>query len=571
MQKMEEREKPAVAIGMAASQYIHSGLAPWCLAAGVQTYAPWLRPAVVESTVNRPPQVLAAALAAEKPRVVGLCCYIWNIRFIRELAPLLKAALPGVPLVLGGPEVSYCAAEVFERIPEADYILSGEGEKSFAQLCAALCAGVQPVPGAIGGLCTRSAPDAPPCTPAGDWPAPYTPAYFAALHGRIAYLETSRGCPFSCAFCLSGRCGSVRFLPVERAERELLALAHSGAKTVKLVDRTFNCNKGRALRLWRFILERYGREIPAGVCFHFEIGGDLLDDECIALLRSAPAGSLQLEIGLQSFTPAVLEAVHRTADPDRLCANIRALTEKGNLHVHVDLIAGLPSETLPQFAAGFDRAWALGAQQLQLGFLKLLYGSALRQSAAADGCIYDPEPPYEVFATPALSAAQLQRLHGVADAVDRVHNSGRFSLTLAYALQASGLGPFELFCRLADGLAGRDPCRLSLDEYTALVQAALAAVPGIQPAALRDALVCDRLASNSTGRLPLCLRRYDPAGLKAAAKALPPAAPGTRRGLALLYGSRRAVWADYEAAARSPVTGRWPLHFCNFDTFLSES
>ncbi len=547
-----------VAIGIFESKYIHSSLAPWCLAAGLRQWAPQLRAVVCESTINRPVEELAQTLYAAQPAVIGLCCYIWNMPQVEALLPLLKEALPDVPVVLGGPEVSWCAPQVLARLPQADYVISGEGEEPFARLCAALCA--NSAADEIDGVCTRTRPDAPAYLPAGDWPSPYSEEYFAALNGRIAYLETSRGCPFSCAFCLSGRCGSVRFLPMERAKNELLILANSGTQTVKLVDRTFNCDRRRADELWRFIAEEYGRRIPTGVRFHFEIGGDLLDEENLAVLAAMPKGSIQLEIGLQSFHEPTLEAIHRKTDTDRLCRNIRALLAAKNIHVHIDLIAGLPLETPELFAHSFDTAYALEAHQLQLGFLKLLHGAALRESAAQDGCRYAQDPPYEVCETRWYPAAALRQLHCTEDALERLYNSGRFALTLRYILETTALSPYALFAGVGEALREYDTQRTSLDEYTAAVYAYFCALSGVEPAVLRDVMVCDRLASNRTGRLPACLQVQDPAGLKAAAKALPPTAPGVRRGLAVLYTQKSIVWADYTDDTRDIITGRWELH-----------
>ncbi|MEG1773678.1 MAG: radical SAM protein, partial [Oscillospiraceae bacterium] len=295
-------ESLAVVIGTLNSQYIHSSLAPWCLLAGVRAFGdPGLCARVVEGTINEPPERMLERLVAAAPAAVGFCCYIWNItQTLALLAPLQKR-LPGLRIILGGPEVSYCAAAVLEACPAVDFVLSGEGERPFALLLNALLR--HEPPAGLPGVCLRTADGifcAPPYTPDDTPPSPYGPDYFSALSGRIAYLETSRGCPFSCAFCLSGRCGGARFFPLERARRELLLLANSGAKTVKLVDRTFNANPERARAIFRFLLEHYGSDIPQGVCFHFEIAGDLLDDETLALLAAAPPGAIQMEIGLQS-------------------------------------------------------------------------------------------------------------------------------------------------------------------------------------------------------------------------------------------------------------------------------
>ena len=556
---MAECTLPTIAIGIFESQYIHSSLAPWCLAAGIRQWTPQLRPVVCESTINRPVEELAEKIIALQPAVIGLSCYIWNMPQVEILLPLLKAALPHIPIVLGGPEVSWRAPQVLTRLQEVDFVISGEGEEPFARLCAALTARTDTAD--IPGVCSRTRPDAPAHLPDGTWPSPYCQEYFAALDGRIAYLETSRGCPFSCAFCLSGRCGGVRFLPMERTKAELLALAGSGTRTIKLVDRTFNCDRRRADELWRFIAAEYGKGIPKSVRIHFEIGGDLLDEENLAVLAAMPKGSIQLEIGLQSFFEPTLEAIHRKTDTEKLCRNIRTLLAGGNIHVHIDLIAGLPLETPELFAKSFDTAYTLGAHQLQLGFLKLLHGAALREAAGKNGFVYTDVPPYEVTATHWYPAEAMIRLHRTEDALDRLYNSGRFTLTLAFLLETTGLTPFALFERTGEALCHLNPQQLSLDEYTAAVHDFFRTLPGVDAAVLRDIMVCDRLASNRTGRLPTCLQIQDPAGLKAAAKALPPAAPGIRRGLAILYAQNRIVWADYAEDTLDVITERWPLQF----------
>ncbi len=546
-----------VVIGMLQSQYIHSGLAPWCLAAGIRRYATALTPLVCESTVNRPVEAFVADILSHEPAVVGLCCYIWNITLTEQAVRLLKAARPQLPIVLGGPEVSYCTGQVFRRLPEVDAIISGEGELPFALLCESILTG-NPVPDNLG-IALPGMPEPASYTPCGDWPSPYSDDYFSALKGRIAYLETSRGCPFRCAFCLSGRCGGVRFLPMDRVKKELCLLAHSGTQTVKLVDRTFNANAPRAREIWQFLIEEYGKAVPVGVCFHFEIGGDLLDEESFTLLARAPKGLFQLEIGLQSFYEPTLAAVCRHTNAQRLCANIRRVLAPGNLHIHIDLIAGLPLETFELFAQSFNIAYSLQAHQLQLGFLKLIFGAALRDTAENDGTQYRPQPPYEVLSTRWITADQLDTLRTVADCVDRLYNSGRFRLTLDYLLQTTEQTPFELFCRLAEGFAGVDTTRISLEEYTALLQKTAAGLTGVDAARLRDVMCCDRLASNRTGKLPPCLQITDPAGLKAAAKALPAPPPDTHRGLAILYTYRKIVYCDYNMLNYDSILGRWQL------------
>ena len=336
------------------SQYIHSSLAPWCLLSGVRAFADASVSAeVVEGTVNESPDAVFARILEKDPQVVSFSCYIWNIEAVLRLTARLKRVVPGLRVVLGGPEVSYRAGELLGAEPSVDFVLSGEGERPFAALLTALSCGL-PL-GDIEGLCYRdgdavivSEPYVTDELP----PSPYCEEYFNTLNGRIAYLETSRGCPFSCAFCLSGRCGGVRYYPLERVHREIVLLANSGAKTVKFVDRTFNADRKRALSVIRFIRERYGTDIPPDVCFHFEVAGDLLDEDTLTQLSESPAGLFQMEIGIQSFHEPTLSAVSRKTNVERLVRNIHRLLACRTVHVHIDLIAGLPREDMDIFERG---------------------------------------------------------------------------------------------------------------------------------------------------------------------------------------------------------------------------
>ena len=549
------------------SKYVHSSLAPWCLLAGVKAYCPaHIQAHVVEGTINEALADISARIVEKQPAVVGLSCYIWNITPVLELVKILKAELPRVVIVLGGPEVSYNAAEVLADNPLVDYIVSGEGERPFALLLNALCQSKQVE--SIPGVCGRTKSGvytSPPYTPEDEPPSPYTEEYFSALNGRIAYLETSRGCPFSCAFCLSGRCGSVRCYPLERAKEELLHLATSGTQTVKLVDRTFNANRPRTLELFRFILKNYGKAIPSGVCFHFEVAGDLLDDETVTLLAQAPAGAIQLEIGLQSFNPVTLDAIHRKTDITRLTHNLARVIAGGNMHIHLDLIAGLPFEDYASFAQSFNTALALRPNMLQLGFLKLLHGAPMRENPQEYPCSYSDEPPYEVTETPWLSSSELARLHQIEDAVERLYNSGRFKRTLNYLLECFTCTPFELFERFADSSAEHMTERITLDDYTALVYEYFGGQPNIDKTVLRDNMVCDRLATNASGRLPPVLYRRDKAYKRVFAEMNAceetRTQSGVKRGIAWLYSKHCAVYADYRPEIKDPVTGEYPLHY----------
>ncbi len=543
------------------SQYIHSTLAPWYLLAGVRAHAPSVTAEVVEGTVNESPDAVFTRIMEKAPQVVSFSCYIWNIEAVLRLTARLKRAVPGLLVVLGGPEVSYRAKDLLQLEPSVDCVLSGEGERPFAMLLESLHDGT-PL-NEIPGLCYRDGDtiiEREPYVTSELPPSPYCPEYFDTLNGRIAYLETSRGCPFSCAFCLSGRCGGVRYYPLERAQSEILLLANSGTKTVKFVDRTFNADRKRALPIIRFIREHYGTDIPRDVCFHFELAGDLLDEETLTVLSESPAGLFQMEIGIQSFHAPTLAAIARKTDIERLKRNVGRLLACQTVHVHIDLIAGLPQEDRNTFAASFNAAYSLSPHMLQLGFLKLLYGAPMREHPTEYPCDYSDEPPYEVVRTPWLTEDELRRLHRLETVLDRLYNSGRFRRTLAYLLRATGDSPFRLFERLSDSLPHE---RVSLDAYTERLYAVCAVWDAVDAESLRGNLACDRIATNSSGILPPCLRAHE-----TERKRLKRLADtderfcrpdSVKRGTAYVDG--RLVYADYTAP--HPVTGEYPLFYFN--------
>lgn len=538
------------------SKYIHSSLAPWCLLAGVRAYCDEkIIAKVVEGTINEDYENIVCRLVSENADVYGFSCYIWNIDFVKKIASLVKERT-GAVIVFGGPEVSYNADEILRDNESVDFVLSGEGEESFASLCTCL-AGNKDF-SSVNGLCYRANRKiivSEPVVSEKEPVSPYCEEYFASLKGRIAYIEASRGCPFSCAFCLSGRCGKLVLFDIERIKKEILLLAKSGTQTVKFIDRTFNAKKDRANEILKFIIDNYGTGIPRDVCFHFEIDGGTLHESTLEILKKAPVGLFQLEVGLQSFNPDTLRAVHRNPDTSKLENTIKNLLSAGNIHIHADLIAGLPYENLESFGNSFNKLYFLKPDMLQLGFLKLLHGSELREKSDDFDCIYHPNAPYEVISTDCLSDDDMQIIHYAEDAADRLYNSGRFRKTLDFLVDDCGFSPFNIFASFGEFTA--DKKNIPLDEYLGLVYNFFGSKT--DNVKLRDALVCDRLSSNSSGVLPEILKIKDDR-LKRIKKHLSENLQIKGKvGCAILCGENKVVYCDYKK--KNPVTGNYELSY----------
>ncbi len=486
------------------SKFIHSSLAPWYLKASAKKHCDNVECEIYETTINESKDKIVDEILQKNVELVAFSVYIWNASFVMEISREIKAQ-KNVKILFGGPEVSYNAKQVLSEHGHVDYIISGEGELPFAMLCAGA-----PLED-ISGLCYRGEKELvikPPHISCDDPPSPYTEEYLRSLNGRISYIETSRGCPYRCAFCLSGRCGGVRFFDLDEAKRNILLLANSGTKTVKFIDRTFNADKKRANEIFKFIIEKSKFEIPKGVCFHFEIEGNILDDEIIDTLSNARAGLFQMEIGLQSFNKETLSKINRKTNTSRLKINVQRLLELGNIHIHLDLIAGLPCEDLKSFSQGFNEAISLGTHVVQLGFLKLLHGSKLREKSNEYGLNFDIAPPYEVRFTPWISESELEKLHIVEDIFDRLYNSGRFSRTVRYihSLVENAFG-FYLDCGMY--VENNEKTR-TLDEFSELVYKFTLKMARVDPFVLRDCMAQDRLATNRMGVLPEFLKVKSP-------------------------------------------------------------
>jgi len=456
------------------SKFIHSALAPWYLKASCGPDCGQVL--VLERTVNENQDKVLSSIYLHKPDVAAFSCYIWNIRYVLDLASSLKKLLPATTIVLGGPEVSYCAAEMLRDYPFVDFVLAGEGEISFPGLLSLLAkrydnrgtdemsgsndrsGGISCVPAGIDsieGIVYRSGSGITEARPAvvkdlDSLKSPYTEEMISSLSNKIVYFEASRGCPFSCSYCLSSATAGTRFFSFERVCSELDKLVKSGVKQIKFVDRTFNANPERAKGIVRYILE-LNQQLTGGetaVCnFHFEVGADLFDDEFIGLLSGAPQGLIQLEAGVQSTNEEALAAVCRKTDVGKLLSNIEKIRRNGNIHVHADLIAGLPYEDFRSFGKSFSDVYSVKPHHLQLGFLKFLKGTKLRDEAEYYGYRFCDHAPYEILAGHDISAEELIRLKGIEELLERYYNSGRFMYSLDYMIRSFFNSPFEFFER----------------------------------------------------------------------------------------------------------------------------
>ena len=493
-----------IAIMCLNSKYIHASLAPWCLLAGVKAFCKTnVNAKVVESTINADLDKFVNSI--EKADIYAFSCYIWNIEQTLYVCQKLKQKY-NAKIVVGGPEVAYRAQDVLARYSFVDFVLSGEGEFNFPKLVEAL--NNSALLSEVDGLTYRekgSILSNPEVVYATTPPNPYCKEFYDNLKGRICYIETSRGCPYRCAFCLSGRCSSLRFFDIDTVKENIILLANSGTKTVKFVDRTFNANYRRANEILRFIKENYGTKIPPDVCFHFEIAGDILHQETLKILSLMPKGAVQLEIGMQSFNEDTLKIINRKTDTQKLIKNIKTLLSFGNMHIHIDLIAGLTGEDINSFKNSFNIGYSLHAHMLQMGFLKLFYGSDMRENTDKYPCEYSTTPPYEVTSTPWLTNKEIVALKNCEDALERLYNSGRFLLTLDYLIGDVGIKPFDLFFDFGNAVNGN---KLSLSIYAQKFFEFYKDRCNTQ--ILREKIVCDMLKSGCEKHIPEILKIKDP-------------------------------------------------------------
>lgn len=452
------------------AKYIHSNPAIYSLRAyagrELQSHI-----VLAEYTINQRMQDILADLYGRKPDCIGFSCYIWNWELIRELLAELPKILPGTDIWLGGPEVSFDAPEVLTQFPQVKGIMVGEGEATFRELLQWYVDEEREPErlGQIQGLCLHTG-----CTAARELTDMNTlPFLYAAeasgpavsqqtsgpgtdcspeaadalvpFEHKIIYYESSRGCPYRCSYCLSSIDKKVRLRDIEIVKRELQFFLDRRVKQVKFLDRTFNCDHRHAMEIWRYLYEH-----DNGVTnFHFEISADILREEEIALLNKLRPGLAQLEIGVQSTNPETIRAINRVMDVERLERVVAEIHKGHNIHLHLDLITGLPYENYDSFVNSFNRVYAMKPEQLQLGFLKVLKGSPMEEKAEEYGIVYLDRPPYEVLYTKWLSYEEVLRLKRVEEMVELYYNSCQFTHTLP-CLERLFAHPFAMYEALAE-------------------------------------------------------------------------------------------------------------------------
>lgn len=437
------------------AKYIHSNLAVYDLRAFAEAYLTKEAEIIIkEYTINHSMQDILAGIYKEKPDVLCFSCYIWNIRYVEELAEEFHKLCPEVPIWVGGPEVSY-ETELFLRVNTAvTGVMIGEGEQTFLEICEyyatksvkkLTCEDEMPI-SEIAGIAYRKEENI--CFTA-DREAldmnriPFCYDHITDFTNRIIYYESSRGCPFRCSYCLSSVEKQLRFRDLGLVKKELAFFLEKQVPQVKFVDRTFNCRHEHAMEIWRFI-----KEHDNGVTnFHFEISADLLTKDELALIQTMRPGLIQLEIGVQSTNDATIREIHRTMDLVRLREVVGQIQAGGNIHQHLDLIAGLPYEDYETFTKSFDEVYSWKPNQLQLGFLKVLKGSYLYEHAAEYEVKYHAKPPYEVLCTKWLTFSEVLCIKQVEEMLEVYYNSGQYEVTMKM-LETQFESPFAMYQRL---------------------------------------------------------------------------------------------------------------------------
>jgi radical SAM superfamily enzyme YgiQ (UPF0313 family) len=514
---------PRIVLATLNAKYIHASLGLRCLLANMDRHGGDGLRAVTqlrEFVIQQRPTQIVEELLALNPQVIGLGIYIWNVVETTQVLRLLKALRPDIKVVLGGPEVSH-EIEAQDICRLADHVITGWGDVSFPKVCRALLDGPQPLMKVIAG-------EQPPLD---ELAFPYDEYTDADIAKRLLYVEASRGCPFKCEFCLSALDKTAWAFELDAFMAEMDALYQRGARNFKFVDRTFNLKVEHSVRILQFFLDRLqmapeDASAAPNLFVHFEVVPDSLPDRLKELIVQFPAGSLQFEVGIQSFNPEVQQRISRKQDNLKTADNLRWLVSQSQAHVHADLIFGLPGETLESFAAGFDRLYALAPHEIQFGILKRLRGTPIARHTQDFAMVYDPQTPYTILQNSTIDFATLQRIQRFARYWDMIANSGRFlrarSLLLdgLEGVDVSPVSAFSAFLNFSDWLwqsTGKTH-EFALEKLVDLLFEHLTGPRGMAEDAVRQALLADYQASGARAK-PKCLAEL----LQAVSPSLTPA------------------------------------------------
>jgi len=465
------------------ARYVHSNLALLYLNKTVSDLP--CRTSIAEFSINEKPEKILEIIKEEKPDVAALSVYIWNAAIIKALLPAVKKINPSVKIVCGGPEVSYNAMEWINDYPEIDYIITGGGEAGFREL-------------ALSGFNTSERIISRVNYPFRDVFFPYDDTEMKRLAGKFIYYESSRGCPFRCSYCLSSRSDQKPdFRELDQVKDELDFFRFHKPRLVKFVDRTFNSRKEYYRGIWEFIV---GKFKAGDTRFHFEIYPDLLDSDDIAFLSSVPADLFQFEMGIQSLNNETLTAINRSRSKSGWMDNVKAVAERGNIHLHVDLIAGLPYESYSGFQNSFDIVHGINAHHFQCGFLKVLPGTEMCDRSDEFGLQFSPLPPYQVRSSRWISLEEINRLEIMAELLEIYYNSGRFRETEKFLTEKSG-SAFRFYEKLS-ALCSRSSLKYREWEVAAALLLQHAETSGINKSVLTDYLRWDWCCSMKLHHYP---------------------------------------------------------------------
>ncbi len=493
------------------SKYIHTCLAIWYLKASMNEID---NITVREFTINDLQDNILSEIYREKPDIIAFSCYIWNIGLVLSISKELKKLLPDCRIILGGPEVSYDSEQIMLANEDIDFIISGEGEDVLPILVNDLYTGTEQYK-TLQGIAYRSSCSVM-CNKGFNLvkeldkiPSPYNNELMKTTLNRIVYYESSRGCPFSCSYCISSTFNGIRFFSMERVKSDIFRILEYKPRLIKFVDRTFNCHRERAKEILRFLIS-----LNCETVFHFEAAADLFDSEMLDILSKVPKGRIQLEIGIQTINTQTLKEIDRVTDIDVLTGNVKKILSIGNIHVHLDLIAGLPYEDFEGFKKSFNYVYSLKPQQLQLGFLKMLKGSKIRTESQKHGFYFRDYAPYEILKNQYISYDEILLLKDIEETFERYYNSGRFDNSLNFieadCFTSNSFIMYEKlaqYCRengyLDRPVSYRENIKILYSFYKEICK------DSTDFEKFRQYMVLDFLSTDSSGAIPDCIKRED--------------------------------------------------------------